>query len=399
MKEDCYIMNELSKDRAYSILFIADYSRAQKAWRGYVDIIINNLLDKPIEPNAGWTKYKNLPPISVSIVDKAETKQQAFEKLKSSRYDVVFINNYLNGDPIGAGMLKRFRQYQPDALYIPLLNLEQKKGVIKKDGTISTGKGIEAIFNKGFYSSLFKNKMNITVIINLIKAGGRSREDAFRYYGLDYEFSLAADNKENISSNEVPQQSMDQIGKDKKDNSYNESARIAGQMVSGTQVVGSDRGSETVMEETVQTGERPLNRKERRRREREKRIAEQDGMPAEIAASMPQHSDVIQPEVTKNMSYESTAAPDVVESSHLQKDDGILEKTSGVNENMRVMQERGQLNAGLAMTGTLHGHVMFAKGNTVWVELDKELDQVGLNFTDIYNSPVVIPYAKFGNID
>jgi len=170
--------------KVYSMLFIADYTKATPAWRKYVDTLINNLLDKP--PSAEWVKYENLPKITVSIVDKAETRQQAFDKLSTVKYDVVFVDTSVDNQPNGPGIIGRYHQFQPTSMYIPLLAPAQIKGAVKKDGSICDGAGITRLYEKGFYNGVVKKDLNLAKLIEMILSGGRSKEDAFMIYGLDY---------------------------------------------------------------------------------------------------------------------------------------------------------------------------------------------------------------------
>ncbi len=176
--------NILQKNKVYSMLLIADYTHGTPGWRQYVDTLINNLLDK--RPSAGWTKYEHLPKITVSIVDKAETRQQAFDKLSTVKYDVVFVDTMVDGQPNGAAMIGRYKQFQDTSMYIPLIAPTQIKGAVKKDGTVSDGAGIERLYAKGFYNGVNKKDLNLGKLIEMILAGGRSKEDAFLAYGLDY---------------------------------------------------------------------------------------------------------------------------------------------------------------------------------------------------------------------
>lgn len=176
--------NNLTSRKVYNILYIGDYTKNSPNGRKFVDSIINNLLDKPA--SKGWTKIQPLPPITVSMVEIAESRQQAFEKLKAVSYDVVIVDYALDGSPNGAGTMSNYRDALPTALYIPLFMPFQLKGAIKKDGTVSEGLGLQRLYDKGFYNGFNKRQLNLKEMIELIHAGGRSEGDAYIVYGLNY---------------------------------------------------------------------------------------------------------------------------------------------------------------------------------------------------------------------
>ncbi len=168
--------------KAYAALFITDYQKAKTGWRRFVDTIINNLYGRT--PSEGWVKFHDLPPIQFSVIDIAENKDRAFRMMGQSTYDVVIVNNILDGRPIGSGMLKRFREIHPGAMFIPLLDASQKAGFVKQDGSISTGEGLSNMYQASFYNGMFKLNFSMKELISLILSGGREKEDAGIYYGI-----------------------------------------------------------------------------------------------------------------------------------------------------------------------------------------------------------------------
>ena len=62
-----------------------------------------------------------------SVIDRAETREQAFKRLGENLYDIVFVNNQIDDKPIGSGMLKRFRRYHEKALFITLGYYAEKR--------------------------------------------------------------------------------------------------------------------------------------------------------------------------------------------------------------------------------------------------------------------------------
>lgn len=432
-------MNEVSIiDKGYTILFIADYEKASLKWKQFVDTIVNNLLNKPAVSDGGWIKFTNLPKIKVAVLDIAQTRDQAFTKLKESRYDVVFVNNYLDGKPIGGGMLKRFKQFHPDAIFIPLLDMSQKKGARRRDGEICNGEGIQNIFNGGFFNGVYKNNLNMSYVIKMIHAGGRPKENALHYYGLAAETELEdkgvvnanrpASEQPSVTESLATQQnapvsqpspvggastanSVDMASNggneengvsttnpmntvtERQDNLSDQraSAFQGASTVVPSQPVQAAASSDTANNTTKESGqvsaEKRLNRRERRRLEQERKQKEQEERDRLQLNNYSTSSEI--PAMYNNMESSDSAEPGEI-SAYQKSADPQLE------EMRDIMRQRGQLNAGLVVPGTLLGKVMFAKGNTVWIELDKSLEQVGLNFADIYNMPVSIPYTKFG---
>lgn len=456
-------MNELSKDRAYSILFIADYERGSVKWQQFVDTIINNLLGKSAVLGGSWMKFSNLPPITVSVIDKAETKEQAFKYLQESRYDVVIVNNGLDGKPIGGGMLKRFRQYHPDALFIPLLDITQKKGVKKKDGTVCTGDGLLNLFNAGFYNGLYKNSLNVGVMINIIHAGGRPKESAYGYYGFEKALIETTENvKSDVTSNNNVNNNVESERREKvevsqanakvsgfenqrvnnsnsavqKDASVSNSKGVG---VNDEQKVGLSKDDDTKAtnvkavsnvvpsnsnnsNENVMLGEdvQPLSNRKRRKLERERRRRERDEQLLKGSGKQESEStspvveqpqteeavgiveDVVPERAERFVRAENTvvnnAMSSTVSPSMNPGEIAAYSDNPQVNEMMEMMKRRGCMNSSMVVPGALYGRVVYGNGNTVLIELDKTLEQVGLNFADIFNVPVVIPYTKFGDI-
>lgn len=448
-------MNELSKDKAFSILFIADYERASVKWQQFEDTIINNLLGRSAVLGGSWMKFTNLPPIAVSVVDKAETKEQAFKYLQESRYDVVIVNNALDGSPIGGGMLKRFRQYHPNTLFIPLLDISQKKGSVKRDGSVCTGEGLLNIFNAGFYNGLYKNSLNVGVMINIIHAGGRPKENAYAYYGFDRALIGSAENEGSVTS-AVGKKEAVKVSQNSSNSASiveKEPVRVSKQDAQDTFVfkrkgegvgVRKPTVAEPVKDEKNQSGEigavgepvsvnnsnnnnddeKPLNSRQRRRLERERKKREREetllssGNDQEVVYTsavaeqgQPESADGIvedsrveererseYAESNGNLGSEpSVSSP--VGSSMSAGEIAAYSENPQVNEMMEMMKRRGCMNSSLVVPGALYGRVVYGNGNTVLIELDKSLEQVGLNFADIFNVPVVIPYTKFGDLD
>lgn len=178
-------MNELVRvNKAYTALFIADTTKQNV--RLFVDTIVNNLLDRPAPTDGSWKKFIGLPPHKFSVIDRAETDELARKRLTENKYDIVFVNNQIDNKPIGGGGLEQYRRLQPDAMFIPFLDLTQRKGVFnERTKQASTGRGLSILHEKKFYNGLYKSNVNIGSILVMIFYGGRSPEDAAFYYGLN----------------------------------------------------------------------------------------------------------------------------------------------------------------------------------------------------------------------
>lgn len=414
-------MNDVAiAGKVYSMLFITDYEEANPKWRLFVDTIINNLLDKPAEYGGGWRKF-NLPPITVSIINKAETADQAFTRLREDKYDVVFVNNVLENKPVGGGKMKQFRKLHPDAIFIPFLSLNQKKGAPRGDGTVSSGEGLLNLYNSGFYNGIFKNNMNLAYTIEMIHAGGRTAESAFSYYGLEFALEQRGDvtgiKTENpvMEEKAVPEkvyEKTDVIHSNFPDEEKKEEIRPEEPKINSSYV---ETVADSVKEPEIAQKDFEMDSQkqhfERRKDKKKKGIGQSRSSYPENGGE--ERAAVKQDVFIEERRTESTQ-PDY---SQLAEGDGMTstnnEMYSDASQMMypefnaqygpeirEMMRQRSQMNSGLVTTGTLYGNVMFADGGTtVIIKLDKSLEQVGLKFTDILNVPVTIPYVKFGKVD
>lgn len=435
-------------NRAYTMLFITDYSKAKSSWRRYVDSVINNLLDKPA--SKGWDKFENLPPITVSIIDIAETRQQAFEMLKDGKYDVVFIDNRVNGQNNGAGIINRFRQYQESSMYIPLYAPSQVPGAVKSDGTISEGLGLRNLYDKGFYNGVQKQNLDLALLIDLIQKGGRSKEEAYKEYNLSYGIAQIADidtedngsvsvtssdkssnnnNSENLSdvnsSNEenpsdinfivkvaqlYPSFSLNQVkGFIEAAGANYSKLQLVSSLLSAQHdlsdpekwihdmLVGNDNSSNDRVDDKVDKPETVnnngdgmrLNRKQRRalKKEQENNSIIKEPVPN-------QNNDISNDTIADNHSSAPIPVPPAYqkeESSNVKA--GLHELESLPDPN--ALQVRGSYNNGMVQTGIIHGNVVFVKGNIALVELGMDIKTANLSLADVYNAPVTIPYTKF----
>lgn len=162
-------------DKAYTMLFITDYTKASDKERGFVNAIRNNLLDK--DPDAAtnknegpWKKLYGLPKIIVSIIDIAETRQKAYDMLDRNRYDVIFVSAVVDGKPVGAGFLRNVLSHHPDALIIPFISAGQIAGAQLSGGRYNDGTGIKKIYDLGIYSCMVRKNVDLGELIRMIHA-------------------------------------------------------------------------------------------------------------------------------------------------------------------------------------------------------------------------------------
>lgn len=450
--------NTLPRNKVYSMLFVADYTNATPSWRQYVDTLINNLLDKP--PSAEWVKYEHLPKITVSIIDKAETRQQAFDKLSTVKYDVVFVDTMLNGQPNGAAIIGRFRQFQDTSMYIPLIAPTQIKGAVKKDGTICDGAGIERLYARGFYNGVSKKDLNLGKLIEMILAGGRSKEDAFIAYGLDYgqakleedihtsfdagkvEEAVSPDNASVPAADGMefllkvaelfPEFSLNQVKSfvKKADSNFEKLQIVSSLFHTKTGLVDPYGWVMNTLADDEQAISSPsdqdvavdiVNGKEFIDVENVKQTSPLPVSAVDNASNVTSAGGEVKPlnrkqrrelrrqqkleaeEIQKTSSITSSDTEEI--NTAVVQSDTVAPTQVPNDPYMReleqlqtsgALQERGTFNNGLVRAGVIHGNIIFAKGTMAIVELAVDMETLGLRLPDIYNAPVVIPYSKFG---
>ncbi len=485
--------NSLAAKTAYTALFVTDYSRSSVEWRNWVDTVINNLYGRKATPGSGWQNIKGLPPIQFSVIDIAENRDQAIRKLEESRYDVVISNNIIDGKPAGAGFLKKMRGYHKNAIFIPLFDISQRKGYQLANGSISSGNGLLNMYNAQFYNGMCKYKFDLAYMINMIKAGGRSPEQAVRYYGIELGLEqkqettdipvnnqpvqkpepvpaqpVQTDERGLESANTVPTPSptvepvevkqpvqpttreerpsvqpsvqqervetpvpkaepQRQPAQDAKQavQAYKEASRAKdeGKQTEAPTEDTFDSKSMSAVEKAWngiingnhQNDGKKLNRRERRRlqkleKEQEMENLAKESLNAAINGEEKEDSREYRTE-PESRAKEQSAEPMMREESYKEpytssvtmselKEEDEREKEEKEKKNEQIREElgsRGKFNNAMVAPGMIQGKVVFAKGNTAWIEFDQTIEDMGLQFTDLFNMPVVVPYAKFTN--
>lgn len=429
-------------DKAYTMLFITDYTKASDKERGFVNAIRNNLLDK--DPDAAtnknegpWKKLYGLPKIIVSIIDIAETRQKAYDMLDRNRYDVIFVSAVVDGKPVGAGFLRNVLSHHPDALIIPFISAGQIAGAQLSGGRYNDGTGIKKIYDLGIYSCMVRKNVDLGELIRMIHAGGRTKEDAFKYYGLyhnpeflkeqtgtshmleekepavvsseaginkRHEGFMGGSSEKQEAASEMPEsrweKKQETFNRDTADMSAGNEDKIRQEMA---------RGADEEMEDP----ERKLPYKERRKLEK-KRLQEQRRQERERAAmsdnsrmasddKLYEHRETEmvddKPQMEQPAMALGAAEDETDRRGKFAKYDPDQSRSSEAEEMREIMISRGRSNSSLASSGVLQGKVVFAKGNTAWIEFDKNIEDIGLSVVDLYQMPVVVPYTKFGDVN
>lgn len=450
--------NKLTSRKVFNILYIGDYTKASPGGRKFADSLINNLLDKPA--SKGWMKIEPLPPITVSIVDIAETRQQAFEKLKSMSYDVVIADCVLDNKPNGAGIMSSYRDALPTALYISFFMPSQLKGYVRKkddDVYVSDGAGLQRLYDKGFYNGFNKKHLNLSELINLIHAGGRSEEEAYIVYGLNYgrprleestpdtsEVASPPSSDNTVDEKKLllmdaaqlfPEFSIQQVQVFLEDANYNmDKLQVVSSMfhtktnlsdpylwvrnvISGKGDTASDSpqnqtfhspgpvASSDAVQDSYEPAKETLSTESVQQdssvetydvNDGEKPLNRKQRRALKRREAQQASDNLAAASVTGDMGQvKEDTSPAVAMPIMAPSTDPYMQELEQM-QSSGFLQERGTFNNGLVRTGVIHGNVAFAKGSMIFVELPMDIETLGLRLPDLYNAPVAIPYSIFG---
>lgn len=335
------------KRRSYSILLAIDYTNQSAVWQRDIDTIRYNLLGAKKTADSSWNKIENLPSILVSTVDIVETKESALTALREKKYDVVICNRRLNGNSIMAGTLKKFRAENGDALYISLLNYTQRRGsrLNRDNGTfsINDGEGVRRLFDSGFYSALWQDRnFSLEELINLILSNGRSKEEAYHFYGLDItdEQILALEQGQDIADiNKHPVMVEDVAVK-------TENVTVA-----------------EPLEETV--------------------------TPISSVSTYSSSSQPVEPMPEPERKSVQDRNVETDETDYSQKLHEQARKGQQIAENMNEKKQTG-----ITMTGMLSARVVYGQGNTIVLNTDVPIEEMGIELADLLGMPASIMYLK-----
>ena len=131
---------------------------------------------------------------------------------------------------------------------------------------------------------------------------------------------------------------------------------------------------------------------------REYRTEPESGAKEQSAEPMQREESYEQETPVSGYGYKEPYTSPVTMSELKEEDEREKEEKEKKNEQIREeLGSRGKLNNAMVAPGMIQGKVVFAKGNTAWIEFDQTIEDMGLQFTDLFNMPVVVPYAKFTN--
>ena len=357
------MFNNPVRKRSYAILLGVDYSNATPTMQFDVNSIRNNLLGKQVSDGT-WIKFENLPSIRVSTVDIAENRDDIKKMLTQKNYDVVITDRRVGGSNILAGALTSFREVAPNALFVSLLSKSQKRGATYEEMgghlKVRPGDGVSRLFEKGFYNAIWRDDENFSMeaLINLILKNGRTKEEAHEYYGLGItDDALFLLEQKLNGRTELP---------------YHEEAMS----VNSTGPAGTDTAA------PVNTPSEQAVTKEPPKRKVTSFQVVDDNTPEEV----PDYTRLQnQGTVHEGSARETqTAETNAYENVNKQR-----EQSARVAESVEE-----SIQNGIAKTGILQGHVAFASGNIITVQLDHTIESQGIQLKDLLGMPTNTFYFK-----
>lgn len=111
---------------------------------------------------------------TVHAVNSTTDRMKFDDSVRSGEYNVGFVLEVMNGNPIGQGGIKAWRRENSEMQIILVMDKSRK----------STGKA-KGLYDIGYYDGLFLDDISTDILVNLIE-NGRSKEEAYIYYGLDH---------------------------------------------------------------------------------------------------------------------------------------------------------------------------------------------------------------------
>lgn len=110
---------------------------------------------------------------TVHGVNSTTDRMEFDDSVRGGMYNVGFVLEVMNGNPIGQGGIKAWRRDNSEMQIILVMDKSRK----------STGKA-KGLYDIGYYDGLFLDDISTDVLVNLIERG-RTQEEAYAYYGLD----------------------------------------------------------------------------------------------------------------------------------------------------------------------------------------------------------------------
>lgn len=110
---------------------------------------------------------------TVHAVNSTTDRIEFDDSVRGGMYNVGFVLEVMNDNPIGQGAIKAWRRDNSDMQIILVMDKSRK----------STGKA-KGLYDIGYYEGLFLDDISTEILVNLIE-NGRTKEEAYAYYGLD----------------------------------------------------------------------------------------------------------------------------------------------------------------------------------------------------------------------
>ncbi len=346
------------RKKSYVILLVVEFDGKPIEWQRDILTLKNNLLRKRhISGDDTWDELQlnketleeldRLGGVRISQIDLAQSKEEALHALQEKRYDVAICYRRVQKDSIMGGTLNTFREASPNTMFISILNRTQRRGENMAISTgeikINGGAGIQRMFDKKFYNALWlEEDFSIDNLLLLIGRGGRTKEEAYHYYGLDITEEEIEEREQGVFRLEEKPTTQGPVGNADKEGV--ETVEVVDQTETEPVVESLSFEDQSPQRETEQSFQR----------------------------SQPNRFSFDEPKTTPNGT----------------QDEGNLNRSTVANKlNEHTTQ-------GIAMTGLLPARVSFAQGNTVVLALDQTIDDLGVTLPDLLGMPANVFYIK-----
>lgn len=254
----------------------------------------------------------------------ARSREEISRGIESREYDVLICQDSIGSDNIGGGTLRGW-QGTKEGLKIVLVLPPNKKGAKK----------LENLYMGGYYDGLFSSELTAENL-QLLITKGRTKEEAFVYYGLNKE-SIALLERE---AREKEERKIAQAAAVEKESSYEEPSADKDGGVSSILEETSDDISEKMGDDLPkelnvgESSDSPVSKKDPLKQEDTKPLAEGS---AEEESVQPIVSEPVKEEVKKEDPFDFFGRPDEVEP--VKEEVGFEFKDSDMDEFAELMGE------------------------------------------------------------
>lgn len=118
--------------------------------------------------------FQRFNKFEVAKLDVLHSIEEIDAAVKANAYDVIVISEKLGNRHIGSGSAKNWIATQPE-LKIMIIIGSDRKG----------GNKLAGLFKNGYYNSIYQSDFKTGEIIADLITKGRTKEEAFEYYGLE----------------------------------------------------------------------------------------------------------------------------------------------------------------------------------------------------------------------